>query len=73
MQCQRCRSLMFPVELRDWGGGPVNHQPAAWRCFACGEIVDQLICENRGRVQDPKEEWHKRGARIRIGVVGLVR
>ncbi len=68
MRCNRCKSLMFPVELRDGGGGLMNHQPAAWRCFACGEIVDQLICTNRDRAQASKEEWPKRGARIRIAV-----
>ena len=73
MRCDRCHSMMFPVELRDWDGGLMNHETAAWRCFACGEIVDQLICMNRDRVQEHQEEWPKRGARIRIGVAGLVR
>ena len=65
--------MMFPIDLRDWDGAPMSHEAAAWRCFACGEIVDQLICMNRDRVHDQKEEWPKRGARIRIGVVGLAR
>src|SRR5687768_2991948 len=52
MRCDRCHSMMFPVELRDWDGGLMNHETAAWRCFACGEIVDQLICMNRDRSQD---------------------
>ena len=65
--------MMFPVELRDWEGGLMNHEAAAWRCFACGEIVDQLICLNRDRVVDNKGDWPKRGARIRVGVVGHVR
>ncbi len=73
MRCHRCHSMMFPVDLRDWGGGLMNDQAAAWRCFACGEIVDQLICMNRDRAQDKKEEWRKRGARFRVGVLGLVR
>ena len=73
MRCQRCHSMMFPVELRDWEGGLMNHEAAAWRCFACGEIVDQLICLNRDRVQGNKGDWPRRGARIRVGVVGLVR
>ena len=45
----------------------------AWRCFACGEIVDQLICTNRRRGQTSTEAWPKRGARIRIAVAGLAR
>jgi hypothetical protein len=73
MRCDRCHSMMFPVDLRDWDGAPMSHEAAAWRCFACGEIVDQLICMNRDRVHDQNEEWPKRGARIRIGVVGLAR
>lgn len=73
MRCDRCHSMMFPVELRDGDGGPITHQTAAWRCFACGEIVDELISMNRDRAQDSKEGWPKRGARIRVGVVGLVR
>ncbi|MCE3223702.1 MAG: hypothetical protein K0S58_1882 [Nitrospira sp.] len=73
MRCDRCRSMMFPVELRDGDGGLMNHQAAAWRCFACGEIVDQLICMNRDRAQGHKEDWPKRGARIRIGVASVVR
>ena len=43
MRCHRCHSMMFPVELRDGAGGLMNNEAAAWRCFACGEIVDQLI------------------------------
>ena len=73
MRCHRCHSMMFPVDLRDSGGGIVNQLPAAWRCFACGEIVDQLICMNRDRVQENKEEWRKRGARLRAGFVGVTR
>ncbi len=73
MHCDRCHSLMFPVELRDSDGGHMNHQAAAWRCFACGEIIDQLICLNRDRVRDPQEECPRRGARLRVGVVSLHR
>lgn len=73
MRCHRCNSLMFPVDLRDWGGGLMNHHAAAWRCFACGDIVDQLIRMNRDRGQDNKEEWRKRGARHRVGALGLSR
>ena len=73
MRCHRCHSMMFPVELHDGAGGLMNNEAAAWRCFACGEIVDQLICSNRGRVLDPKGQWPKRGARIRVGIVGLGR
>ena len=73
MRCDRCNSMMFPVELRDGEGGLMNYQTSAWRCFACGEILDQLICTNRDRAQTAKEEWPKRGARIRTAVTGLAR
>ena len=51
----------------------MNHEAAAWRCFACGDIVDQIICMNRDRAPAGKEEWPKRGARIRVGAAGLIR
>jgi hypothetical protein len=73
MRCDRCNSMMFPLELRDGEGGLMNRPNAAWRCFACGEIVDQLIRTNRGRAQTTTEAWPKRGARIRIAVAGLGR
>ncbi|WHZ15965.1 MAG: hypothetical protein OJF52_002811 [Nitrospira sp.] len=73
MNCHRCNGLMFPVDLRDWEGGLMNHQAAAWRCFACGDIVDQLIRMNRDRPQDDPEERRRRGARHRVGARGLLR
>ncbi len=43
MKCDRCGSIMvkekyFGLEEQFWG----------WRCVCCGDIVDQLILENRG-------------------------
>ena len=73
MRCDRCNNMMFPLELRDGDGGLMNRESAAWRCFACGEIVDQLICTNWRRGQTSTEAWPKRGARIRIAVAGLAR
>jgi hypothetical protein len=41
---------MFPLDLLDEAGGLVHQQGAAWRCFACGEIIDTVISENRRRM-----------------------
>lgn len=73
MNCRRCSNLMFPVSLQDWGGGLANKDVEAWRCFACGEIVDQLIAQNRNRVGESAEEWRRGGARRRVNAIGLSR
>ncbi|MCW5798598.1 MAG: hypothetical protein LZF60_80036 [Nitrospira sp.] len=73
MNCDRCSNLMFPVALQDWGGGLMNQDVAAWRCFACGEIVDQLIAQNRSREGEDAEEWRRGGARRRVNGIGLLR
>lgn len=49
MPCHRCQGLMFPLDLLDEAGGPMHEQAAAWRCFACGDVVDAVIAENRVR------------------------
>lgn len=73
MHCHRCDNLMFPVALQDWGGGLVSQDVAAWRCFACGEIVDQLIADNRNRERAHTDEWHRRGVRRRANGIGMLR
>jgi hypothetical protein len=60
MPCHRCQSLMFPIDLLDEAGGLVHQHAAAWRCFACGDIIDALIAENRvratlGELQQPDQ------------------
>jgi hypothetical protein len=44
MKCNRCRGLMsyekFYGRTEDYFG---------WRCIICGEIVDEVILENRFR------------------------
>jgi hypothetical protein len=44
MKCTRCGGLMayekFWGKVEDFFG---------WRCIACGEIVDQVVSENRLR------------------------
>lgn len=47
MKCARCGGLMayeeFYAKFEDF---------LAWRCIACGDIVDQVILENRLRQKD---------------------
>ncbi len=42
MRCHRCESIMVYEKFY----GPHEHF-WAWRCIYCGEIVDQIILENR--------------------------
>jgi len=42
MRCHRCGSAMVYERFY----GPDEHF-LGWRCILCGEIVDQLILENR--------------------------
>ncbi len=43
MNCYRCHSKMVYEKFF----GPHEHF-WGWRCIFCGEIVDQVILENRG-------------------------
>lgn len=73
MHCRRCDNLMFPIGLQDWGGGHPPYDVEAWRCFACGDIVDQLIAENRNRNNADREDYRRQGARRRANAIGLLR
>jgi hypothetical protein len=42
MKCHRCGSVM--VYERFYG---LDEQFSGWRCVSCGEIIDQVILENR--------------------------
>ena len=42
MKCHRCGSVM--VYERFYG---VQENFSGWRCVLCGEIIDQMILENR--------------------------
>ena len=64
MRCHRCDNLMFPVDLLDEGGGLTSNTTPAWRCFACGDIVDHLIFANRRHAVDPQ----KRSPRFSIAM-----
>lgn len=71
MHCNRCHNLMFPVELRDWGGGRGTDRSGAWQCFACGNIVDQVISVNRVRLDDLRIDGRKNRARHGVRVMGI--
>jgi hypothetical protein len=42
MKCHRCGSAMVYERFY----GPAEHF-SGWRCVLCGEIIDQVILENR--------------------------
>lgn len=55
MICHHCQGFMHPVDpldpfdaLTDDGQGRVR----AWRCVACGEIIDEVIMQNRIRLRN---------------------
>jgi RNase P subunit RPR2 len=52
MSCHRCRGFMCPVDLLEWASGSGHDGVSAWRCVACGEIIDRVIAENRIRPRD---------------------
>jgi hypothetical protein len=46
-ECQRCHGRMCSEYLFDWTSSGGYDGVHAFRCIACGEIVDQVILENR--------------------------
>jgi hypothetical protein len=54
MTCHRCHGFMCPVDLLDWASGSGHDSFRAWRCVACGEIIDQVIVWNRICVRDQR-------------------
>jgi hypothetical protein len=42
MKCDRCEGMMVFEKI--YGRG---EHFSAWRCIACGEIIDRMILENR--------------------------
>lgn len=63
MSCHRCHGLMYPDDLLIGASGGVHDNVRAWRCVICGEIVDQVIVQNR--IQLKKQRWVKRKKRPR--------
>lgn len=68
MICHRCHGLMCPLELRDWAGGKVQDLSDALRCISCGEIVDQLIINNRTRARERETSSPKGGPRYNVQI-----
>jgi hypothetical protein len=54
MSCHRCHGFMCPVDLPDWASGSGHDSSCAWRCVACGEIIDRVIVQNRNRPTDQR-------------------
>jgi hypothetical protein len=57
MKCRRCGSMMVCERFY----GPHEHF-VGWRCILCGEIIDQVILENRhagsnGENRDRRGKW----------------
>jgi len=57
MKCFRCGSVM--VYERFYGLG---ENFSGWRCILCGEILDQVILENR-REGMVRQKWERRRER----------
>ncbi len=47
MKCPRCSGLMIVQEYRDLLDDTGQLSFHAWRCVACGEVLDGLILKNR--------------------------
>src|SRR5215216_2747307 len=45
-RCQRCQGLLWPSDFLNWARRPQDCI-LSYRCLACGDMVDQLILENR--------------------------
>jgi len=56
MKCGRCGSVM--VHERFYG---LYERFLGWRCIFCGEIVDEVILENRGRVEANDQDGEDEG------------
>jgi len=52
LTCCRCRGFMHPVDPLDPFDTLSNHAQGrvrTWRCVACGELIDEVILQNRVR------------------------
>jgi RNase P subunit RPR2 len=45
--CTRCSGLMVPIWLNDVGHDQGSNAIIAWRCIACGEVIDPVIIGHR--------------------------
>lgn len=51
MNCHRCHGFMCPMDLLAGASGSGQDRVRGWRCVACGEIIDQVIVQNRIRLR----------------------
>ena len=63
MRCHRCQGFMDPVDLLDWASGSGQDRSRAWRCVACGEIIDEAILSNRETLRQTHHTSSQLGAR----------
>jgi uncharacterized Zn finger protein len=54
MSCHRCHGFMRLVDLLVRASGDGHNSVRAWRCVACGEVVDLVIVQNRIRARDQR-------------------
>lgn len=49
MTCERCEGLMVSERISDMQGMSSDLCANGYRCLLCGNLVDELILENRQR------------------------
>lgn len=60
--CRRCEGLMHPIDPfdpLDVLRGSTRDQIRAWRCVACGDLIDSVIMQNRSRPRRQRGFRHK--------------
>jgi len=50
-RCRRCGGFVIPVRYSDWASDTVEQTFRAWKCVACGDVIDPVIATNRRRCQ----------------------
>ena len=51
MSCHRCHGLMYPEDLLIGASGSGRDRVCGWRCVSCGDVVEQVIVQNRMRAR----------------------
>jgi len=69
-RCQRCQGLLWPSDFLNWARRPQD-PILSYRCLACGDMVDQLIIENRLKQKRKASQTH-RPDKERIDIVQAV-
>lgn len=50
MRCLRCKGLMMMERYQE-----MNEFYYAWRCFLCGEILDEVVMKNRREMRGGRD------------------